>query len=70
MTIPLTDMTNAQLKQYISEHRNDQDACSAALSVLINRSDPANRRPFPENLQELERELHAFLQGRKKSTEQ
>lgn len=69
MTTPLTKLTNVQLKQYISEHRNDQDACSAALSVLISRSSPANRRPFSENLQDLERELNAFLQGKQDLTE-
>ncbi|PZV14972.1 MAG: hypothetical protein DCF21_12195 [Leptolyngbya sp.] len=64
MTTPLTNLTNTQLKQYISEHRNDQDACSTALNVLMSRSNPANRRPFSENLQELERELNAFLQSK------
>lgn len=64
MKTPLTDLTNTQLKQYISEHRNDQDACSAALSVLMSRSNPVNRRPFSENLKELERELNAFLKGK------
>lgn len=64
MTASLTNLTNTQLKQYISDHRNDQDACSAALNVLMSRSNPANRRSFSENLQELERELNAFLQGK------
>lgn len=64
MATPLTDMTNQQLKQYISKHRHDQEACSAALSVLMSRSNPANRRPFSENLRDIERELNTFLQRR------
>lgn len=36
----LSEMTTTQLKRYLSEHRNDEDAFRAALQILISRRDP------------------------------
>lgn len=33
----LSEMTNAELKRYISENRNNQEAFQAALEVVISR---------------------------------
>jgi hypothetical protein len=40
MTQDLHEMTSAQLKQYISVHRNEDEAFRAALQVLMDRRDP------------------------------
>jgi hypothetical protein len=39
-----SEMSNAQLKQYLAEHRNDDDVFSEALSVLMSRRDPSAPR--------------------------
>ncbi len=58
----LHQMTNAQLKQYISEHRNDEEAFRAALEVLISRRDPnAPYQPYPFNLSDPESEVQAIF---------
>jgi hypothetical protein len=41
----LTQMTTAELKQYLSQNRNDSDAFHAGLQVMMSRSDGANRHP-------------------------
>lgn len=46
MTPNLPEMTNVELKRYLSEHRNDQDAFRAGLEVLMSRRNPANRQPY------------------------
>jgi hypothetical protein len=61
MTSNLFQMTNAQLKQYLSEHRNDQDSFQAALEVLLSRRNPANRQPYPFNLTDPEKEVEAIF---------
>lgn len=51
MTQNLHQMTNTELKQYISKHRNDEEAFRAALEVLIGRRDPnATYQPYPFDL--------------------
>jgi len=40
MTPELSEMTNAELKQYISKNRNDEKAFRTALEVLMSRRDP------------------------------
>lgn len=57
----LSQMTNTELKQYISEHRNDKEAFQAALEVLMSRRDPANRQPYPFDLANPESEIEAIL---------
>lgn len=62
MTQNLHQMTNAELKQYLSEHRNDEEAFRAALQVLISRRDPnAARQPYPFDLAAPESEVKAIL---------
>ncbi|NET59858.1 MAG: hypothetical protein F6K47_28030 [Symploca sp. SIO2E6] len=57
----LSRMTNEELKRYISEHRNDDKAFHAAMEVLMSRRDPANRHPYPFELQNPEAEVEAIL---------
>lgn len=61
MTLNLSQMTNTELKQYLSKHRNDEEAFQAALEVLMQRRDPANRQPYPFDLANPESEVEAIL---------
>jgi hypothetical protein len=62
MTQDLNQMTNAELKRYISEHRNNDDAFHAALQVLMSRRDPsAITYPHPYNMADPEREMEAIF---------
>ncbi len=54
-------MTNTELKKYISEHRNDEEAFRAALQVLISRSDSSMQQPYPFSLENPESEVEALL---------
>ncbi len=57
----LSQMTNTELKRYISEHRNDNEAFQAAMEVLMSRRNPANRNPYPFELSNPETEVEALL---------
>ena len=57
----LFQMTNTELKRYISEHRNDNEAFQAAMEVLMSRRNPANRQPYPFELANPEIEVEAIL---------
>lgn len=57
----LSEMTNIELKRYISEHRNDSDAFQAAMKVLMSRRNPANCHPHPFELDNPEVEVEAIL---------
>ena len=57
-------MTNTELKKYISEHRNDEEAFRAALQVLISRSDSSTQQPYPFSLTNPESEVEALLRER------
>ena len=49
-------MNNTQLKQYISQHRNDDEEFSQALAILISRRDPnATRYSGNMTLEEIEK---------------
>lgn len=61
MTTSLSQMTNTELKQYLSEHRNDEESFRAALEVLMQRRNPANRQPYPFDLANPESEVEAIL---------
>jgi hypothetical protein len=51
MTPDLHQMTDAELKQYISAHRNDEQAFHAALEVVLSRRDPSvPSQPYPLDL--------------------
>ena len=60
----LAQMTNAELKKYISEHRNDDKAFQAAMEVLMSRRDPAKRQPYPFTLKNPEAEVEAILRAK------
>jgi hypothetical protein len=64
MTSNLSQMTNVELKQYISEHRNDEAAFQAALGILMSRRNPANRQPYPFDLVNPEREVEEILKAK------
>jgi hypothetical protein len=57
----LSGMTNTELKRYISEHRNDVESFQAAMEVLMSRRNPANRHPYPFELENPEIEVEALL---------
>ena len=57
----LVTLTNTELKQYISEHRNDSQAFSDAMDVLMSRRNSANRHPYPFDLHNPEAEVEAIL---------
>jgi hypothetical protein len=62
MTPNLQQMTTSELKRYLSEHRNDEEAFRAALQVLISRRDPnATYKPYPFDLANPESEVEAIL---------
>lgn len=61
MMLNLSEMTNTELKRYISEHRNDVEAFQAAMEVLMSRRNPANRHPYPFELENPEVEVEALL---------
>jgi hypothetical protein len=64
MTLNLSEMTNTELKRYISEHRNTRDAFQAAMEVLMSRRNPANRHPYPFDLANPEVEFEAILKAK------
>jgi hypothetical protein len=57
----LSEMTNTELKQYISEHRNNPDSFEAAMAVVMSRRNPANLQPYPLDLVNPEVEVEAIL---------
>lgn len=65
----LSQMTFADLKRYLSEHRNDQEAFRAALEVLMSRRNPANLQPSPFKLANPESEVEAILKEKLKQVE-
>jgi hypothetical protein len=69
MTQDLHQMTNAELKQYISAHRNEDQAFRAALQVLMSRRDPnAPYQPYPFDLRNPEGKVQAiFMEKLRKS---
>lgn len=63
-------MTNAELKQYISAHRNNEEEFRAALEELISRRDPnATYQPYPFDLADPEGEVKAILMKKIKQAE-
>ncbi len=70
MTPNLSQMTNTELKRYISEHRNDQKAFQSALEVLLSRRNPANLQPYPFDLADPEGEVEAIFRNKLKQSQQ
>jgi hypothetical protein len=64
MMLNLSEMTNTELKRYISEHRNDREAFQAAMEVLTSRRNPDNRNPYPFDLANPEVEVEAILKAK------
>jgi hypothetical protein len=52
----LSDMNNTELRQYLSEHRHDEEAFSQALEILLSRKKDLFKYPPPSqmNYQEIE----------------
>ena len=46
----LSEMTNAELRQYLSEHRNEETAFSQALEVLLSRKKNRFKYPAPQTM--------------------
>lgn len=57
----LDEMTNTELKRYLSENRNDEAAFRAGLEVLISRRSPATQQPYPFDLENPEIQVEALL---------
>jgi len=66
----LHQMTTPELKRYLSEHRNDDEAFRAALQILISRRDPnAPRQPYPFDLDDPESQVEAILREKLKQAD-
>ena len=52
----LSDMNNTELRQYLSEHRHDEEAFSQALEILLSRKKNLFKYPPASemNYQEIE----------------
>ncbi|MEH2162633.1 MAG: hypothetical protein V7K38_16700 [Nostoc sp.] len=65
----LNQMTNIELKRYISEHRNEEEAFRVALQVLMSRCDSATQQPYPFDLDNPQSEVEALLLEKLNRTE-
>ena len=65
----LSEMTNTELKRFISEHRNDDAAFQAAMKVVMSRRNPANLHPYPFELANPEAEVEAILREKLEEAE-
>ncbi len=66
----LEQMTDVELKRYISENRNNQEAFHAALEIIISRRDPnAPLQPYPFDLENPEAEVEALLRAKLNKSE-
>jgi len=66
----LDQLTTSELKRYLSEHRNDEEAFRSALQILINRRDPNSpRQPYPFDLDDPESEVEAILREKLNQSE-
>ncbi|NCT54001.1 MAG: hypothetical protein GPJ04_23800 [Microcystis aeruginosa G13-03] len=45
-----SEMTNAELRQYLSEHRNEEAIFSEALEVLLSRKKDSFKYPAPQTM--------------------
>lgn len=71
MTSSLSQLTNAELKRYLADHRNDEESFRAALQILISRRDPNTvRHPYPFDLADPESEVEAVLREKFNQAEQ
>ncbi len=58
----LKEMTDSEIKQYLSEHRNNDEAFSKALSELLNRNSNTQRYPADMPLEEIERVIREHIE--------
>jgi hypothetical protein len=61
MTQNLSQLTNSELKHYLAENRNNEEAFRAALTVLMSRRDPMAQQPYPFDLENPEIQVEALL---------
>ncbi len=47
MNKPLEEMTNGELRRYLSENRNNENAFSQALELLMSRRKNISKYPSP-----------------------
>ncbi|WP_200868357.1 DUF6887 family protein, partial [Microcystis aeruginosa] len=45
-----SEMTNAELRQYLSEHRNEEAIFREALEVLLSRKKDGFKYPAPQTM--------------------
>ncbi|NJL38332.1 MAG: hypothetical protein HC899_17510 [Leptolyngbyaceae cyanobacterium SM1_4_3] len=57
----LSQMTNAELKRFLSQNRNNEEAFRAALGVLMDRRDPTTQQPYPFDLENPQIQVEALL---------
>jgi len=58
----LKEMTDSELKQYLSEHRNNDEAFGEALSELLNRNSNTQCYPADMPLEEIERVIREYIE--------
>lgn len=58
----LSRLTNAELKKYISVHRNENEKASAALAIILSRQDPDSFYPYSFGMNGSEAELKAVFE--------
>ena len=69
MTPDLHHMTTVELKKYLSDNRNDDDAFSTALAVIMSRQDPnAPSYPAPTSFNDLR--VKEIIESKLKATEE
>ncbi|ACK71879.1 conserved hypothetical protein [Gloeothece citriformis PCC 7424] len=63
MNKELSNMNNKELRQYLSEHRHDEEAFSQALEILLSRKKDLLKYPPPSQMdyQEIEAIFKASL---------
>lgn len=65
----LKQMTTAQLKQYLSDYRNDNEKFSEALSELLSHDPNPTIYPADMPLEEMERIIREKIEQGKQSKE-
>lgn len=66
----LHKMTNAELKKYLSQYRNDEEAFRAGLQVLMSRRGSETvRQPYPFDLANPETEVEGILRKKLEQSE-
>ena len=63
MNKKLSNLNNLELRQYLSEHRHDEEAFSQALEILLSRKKDLLKYPPPSQMdyQEIEAIFKASL---------